>query len=476
MKLRSGKRYGDQLQRCCTVKCYRLALEADSLEDDPINQMPKGGHVPVNDREHTNYANGRSDTWDLNFGETYIGGGNLADAGYHRTIPDSSSPVANPKWRSKVARHISATTSYSRSVGRLTVFRGNLRTVVITTTPPRKTELSGWGQLVYLTDNPLPVAVSSTQARNQAYLDWCRKANQELRTLRSGVSLGELRETLHAIRHPAESLKKGIQDWIAATPKIASRVLRTSKWGNGYARRNRVSDRRRAKAVAQALSGSYLEYANGWAPLVNDIDNAARTAAEFLARDGMGYRKISSKASNHWQKSSKTSGSYVDPALNWTGTRYYQYESDCRIVGEIIVKHSGSFADLSAAASFDLGDFVPTVWELIPLSYVADWFVNVGAILESYAFMSSNRAWWSWTDRNRVLVTLKAVPGGGVFGNPGGLRWQHVSMTRSNPNSYTPSLEFSLPGSHLFRKLANVSSLGVQAVTSSRLINRLIHG
>jgi hypothetical protein len=429
--------------------------------------------MPNNDREHTNFAKGRSDSWDTNWG-TYIGGGNLNDGSYHRTIPDNSGGTQNPKWKAQVAQHLDATTPYSRSVGRLSVQRGSLSKEVIV--PPVKTKLTGSGQLVYLTDNPLPVAVSRPGIQTQAYLEWIRRANRELRTLQSGVSLGELRETLHAIRHPAEALKEGLKDWIAAAPKTASRALKSSKWGSNSARRNRVSDRRRAKAVSQALSGSYLEYANGWAPLVNDIDNAARTAAEFFAANGIGYRKISSKASDNWHASAKTSGSYVDSSLAWEGTRIYEYESSVRIVGEVIVRQQGSFADIMQAGGFSLGEFLPTVWELIPLSYVVDYFSNVGAILESYAFVSSNRAWWSWTERNQVKVRLRAKAAPGVFGNPGSVTWIHTQINRSNPESFSPSLAFSLPETNLFRRLANVSSLGIQAVTSSRLINRLIHG
>jgi hypothetical protein len=45
--------------------------------------------------------------------------------------------------------------------------------------------------------------------------------------------------------------------------------------------------------------------------------------------------------------------------------------------------------------------FLPTVWELIPYSFVADYFINVGDIISSYAFHRENIA-FGWT-------TYKAV-------------------------------------------------------------------
>jgi hypothetical protein len=135
-----------------------------------------------------------------------------------------------------------------------------------------------------------------------------------------------------------------------------------------------------------------------------------------------------------------------------------------------------------------LAGFVPTIWELLPLSYVADWFTNIGSTLEAYAFNTGAVSWFSKTIRLRGIthtVGIYRPPGGdgstaGAYlqydCSPGAVVLELTNVQRLDTLDWTPSIAFSLPGSGLLRKLSNVTALYAQARSSSRQISRLLNG
>jgi hypothetical protein len=142
---------------------------------------------------------------------------------------------------------------------------------------------------------------------------------------------------------------------------------------------------------------------------------------------------------------------------------------------------------LLRSAGFTLKDFVPTVWELIPLSYVADWFFNIGAVLDAWAFNQSQISWQCMTYKNRVTakysgkVKIAPTPGTpGQFtiyqGDPGSVILSRIDLERRLPGTATLRQAFRLPDMFLFSKLCNVTSLLVQARTSSKQVARLLNG
>jgi hypothetical protein len=51
---------------------------------------------------------------------------------------------------------------------------------------------------------------------------------------------------------------------------------------------------------------------------------------------------------------------------------------------------------------FNPSEFVPTAWELIPYSFLADYFTNIGDILDSWAYGRGNL---SWSNRTQIQET-----------------------------------------------------------------------
>jgi len=186
-----------------------------------------------------------------------------------------------------------------------------------------------------------------------------------------GVSLGELKETVHLSK-----------DILGLTRKFASKLPKGRLIAVG----------------SKLLADAWLTYSYGVRPLINDIhailEIQPRTNYKF-------YLKVRSTQSN--DRSEK----YLDNA-GWNAVR--------RITEKCTVKFSVT-VDIPNPLQ-DFGDRVGALnpaliaWELIPLSFVADWFVNVGQtlnILGACASMSNYQVLGSSTtfhSRNTFVKCL----------------------------------------------------------------------
>jgi hypothetical protein len=238
------------------------------------------------------------------------------------------------------------------------------------------------------------------------------------------------------------------------------------------------------RAITDAISGTLLEYQNGWAPLVREIDSASRALATHFAAAGVSTETVVGKGGS---EPSGTSLVQVQSVANGTYTANYavRKEASCRVVGQVVCSHTGSTEDLLRSAGFTWGNFAATIWELLPLSYVADYFLNMGNVLQAYALLRGSVPWTSRS--SKTLVTITGVGSNVAFNTFGGtLVWQkgHVgssvtrlkSFERDVILTFVPSLTIQLPGSGLLRRLSNTSALLFQARSSSRQISRLYNG
>lgn len=112
------------------------------------------------------------------------------------------------------------------------------------------------------------------------------------------------------------------------------------------------------------FSNNYLEFHFGWAPLMSDI----HTSVKILGRDfpvkpikGRG----SATASGQTTGTTRTSATYV--------TR-------CQIIADL----SAVNPNLLLLSQLGLVNPAVVAWELVPFSFVLDWFVNVGEFLQHY--------------------------------------------------------------------------------------------
>jgi hypothetical protein len=312
--------------------------------------------------------------------------------------------------------------------------------------------------------NFIPPASNSTILNSllgQCETDFLNKVYQTGTTFSGGTFLGELAEAVRSIRHPADALKK----------QIVNYVQRVSR----YRRNKGVAS---IRALNKAVAGTYLEATYGWIPLVHDIDDAAKAAARRLNYYPPSIRLFSSKTTSFTQ--TKDLGA-VDDGGN-LGFYYDHRESH-----DIQVKYFGGFltrSDFSGGMTdFGLGfrNFVPTVWNLIPYSFVADYFTNIGDVINGLSAATS-QLWYCGRSykytRSRVfnptrefrnIVTGYPIKVDNSSISPNKYRISVVDYVRTPivPGTLSPSFRVNVPTP---KQGFNIGALIAQSQAVSRLL------
>jgi hypothetical protein len=218
------------------------------------------------------------------------------------------------------------------------------------------------------------------------------RCNEVQRRFSGGVFLGELRETLKMIIRPAKAIRNALHGHVLDTRRRLSRLsggeYRNGSWVGD------ISSTRRAKDI---ISNGWLQFKFGIQPLVNDLDDGMRATAEYfnyVPRERVSFT------------SNGESSVSVDGPLDGFGSLRYRIRSkrtsSIRVTTRGAIKMDGPDSTNPAfVRHFGLTwqDAVLTGWEIIPYSFVVDYFANVGEFLEASMFPIAKLAWCNRTKR-----------------------------------------------------------------------------
>lgn len=344
-------------------------------------------------------------------------------------------------WRDKIRHLESATGAYSRKVYEIKPGSWFVSSTYGDKLIPHiygTERFSGTGHTVNVAD---PTLVSSAVS-NTALGNFLSNASAVQRPFKGGVFLGEFRETLRMLRRPASALRDGIHDYL----KRARRRIRQEKG---------------KPAIKKMLADSWLEYAYGWKPLMGDIESAVKAYSTYQAR--VETLRVYGKAT--WESKGTASYSAVDKAPGMSSV-YYRVRTTtniethkCVYKGAVRVQVSGVDVDAASKvielSGFNLLEFIPTVWELVPYSFVIDYFTNVGNILNSVAGLYSD---WVWVSLSTKATRLSEYQIEGVRQEPQYriINWESrsdpgyvkvIQFDRTNPSLSLPTFQFELPSS-----------------------------
>jgi hypothetical protein len=151
-----------------------------------------------------------------------------------------------------------------------------------------------------------------------------------------------------------------------------------------------------------------LEWVYGWKPLAKDIYGAAENMILASAKSSSGVSghpvRVSGSETSDWRTIRSTD------ANNVTKTVELEKVFQCRIVGFYALTTGG----LNSVAGYTSLNPVSIAWELVPYSFVADWFVDVGGYLrnlESSILYNSDFTGGYSTERSKE--TIRESYGGG---------------------------------------------------------------
>jgi hypothetical protein len=118
------------------------------------------------------------------------------------------------------------------------------------------------------------------------------------------------------------------------------------------------------------IADRWLEYVYGWLPLMGDVYNSSQALSNILGSEG---NTLSAQSS----ESAKGTYEFIDPSGNFTGSYEMSYKVRCGLTATV----SSEF--LAGANALGVTNPLAIGWDLIPFSFVVDWFVPVGNVLEA---------------------------------------------------------------------------------------------
>jgi hypothetical protein len=215
-------------------------------------------------------------------------------------------------------------------------------------------------------------------ATNRAAISFLKNARQIQSTFSSPIFLGELRETLRMIRSPAQGLRNLL---------------------GGYLTQVKKSKKSNPKGWKKNLGGTWLEGMFGWAPLARDITDGYKAYSDLVKSRDNEQRPVSGYGIEELLVPGRTSYntlSYVGSGgfIPFYTTRITKDKAFVKYRGMVVRRVDATLRDKLGRVGFNAEEFIPTAWELLPWSFLVDYFTNIGDVLTANAF---NRAELAWT-------------------------------------------------------------------------------
>jgi hypothetical protein len=366
-----------------------------------------------------------------------------------------------PGYKSLIATHQNATSAYSKDQVRYEV--EPLMIHVIGTehykpSPPfapwDQQNLGVWDTTVsgipltggILGNKPAHLTIS-TNVGNRALSKILKRIRDDQQHFSGLTFLGEFREAASMIRRPASALRAGISSYLNGI------VSNKARWMRGAKRKNH------RKVINDAVAGSWLEYSFGWQPLISDVKAGAEAIARFQndvrlsrvsgydeAQDTFAYGP-SVLFDSDWGETLTLSS----PLDSTTKSCRFVAGLDCR--PKVLSQGVDRLLELSG---FQLKEFIPTAWELVPWSFMVDYLTNIGDILEAGVTDTSNVIWTSRTDKEETVRSVSYT----LFGQ------DYVSVIPYMSFKY---LKVHLPRSRIVRTTLSRTSPGSLGVPSFEL-------
>lgn len=275
----------------------------------------------------------------------------------------------------------------------------------------------------------------SQRLYNTAYSSFMDKVKGDQASL--GATLGEWRSAQEMIVGRATQLVQGIK-----CAKRGDFLGLKRVWGKHAGIRPRV----------RAAGGQVLEYSFGWAPLVSDINTALEVVHNRLPPFKVKKRKaFTSKDKVVLSYGSVERVVELESFIGWELRAYLDIENP----------------NTALAQSLGLVNLASVAWELVPNSYVIDYFFNVSDFLGSYTDKLGLRLLGQAKTEKRILKNLvnsRWTPNGSYPPySPIGWSAQEVSLTRS----------LDIPGPTIALRLPWRMSMQRASTSIARLLQQL---
>jgi hypothetical protein len=300
----------------------------------------------------------------------------------------------NPSWKAQVRNHVNAATNASGKLYKVDSFP----VVYARLGAQFGDDVTHNSQIRHVTYSGNPVNLipgafdefnvdTSTlnQVTARVVSDFLNKAKSAISSFQSGQDIVEIHQTIESIIHPLASLRSHVSTYFRDLKKIKGRLSKIRNPTN------------RSASFKKALADTYLEWTFGWNPLAADI--AAGIVDLSSQRNRFESTPIKSKAKARYQFTlTDNVRGYVEAFL--LSHRLVTGEYSIRLIGSVNAYYNGSAPSLAQNLQLLPEDFIPTAWNVLPYSFVIDYFLNVGDVIDAFSFPSAAIRWAVQTSRD----------------------------------------------------------------------------
>jgi hypothetical protein len=248
-------------------------------------------------------------------------------------------------------------------------------------------------------------AAARTIAGTQAW------ANVSAPELLGGETLRDLHRTLRLFVHPLEGFHE-----------MLHRVRNTNKF------------RSQAKSLGQFIAGSWLQYRYGATPALLDLQ--AATHAMLIPQYST---RLTARGSASCPEFTSEEVTNLDSDSMYYGVRTHRVTRNTYFRAGVLYQHVVTVPD---TYGLSIHNIVPTLWEFLPYSFVADWFVNVGDWLSAVVPKGGVKVLASWTTRKSETVYTRELTGSPktygsrtITGGPGFISTRSDTVTDRQPGA-----------------------------------------
>lgn len=221
----------------------------------------------------------------------------------------------------------------------------------------------------------------------------------------------------------------------------------------------------KGKASIKDFGDLWLQYRFGILPFISDMSEISKLLSEQTEERVRERFRFYGKASKSiTEKYESSSPGFIATAHGYTD-KIYDAETIIRFGMQTNLIDSTSTLQSRALSTLDLTKVLPAAWELVPWSFLIDYFVNIGDIVATVSESSSVLSYnvesniKTVTKRTTVKDWVSAWPEGFeiISQTPKTVTVKRREVHRKGGTLEIPPLTFTLPGSDV--RLKNIAAL-----------------